>query len=264
MGAQGTARTPISCQFQLPQATPVTTELQGTGLWWPPIGVTSVISECIGAGGAGGSRTTVGLGGGGGGGEYAQRNAHCRGRNTCAVQLRNRWCDRGQPRDGHLYAAGTGNWTCPAGVTICQSRMLGRGSGRCARRRRSGGGSYGAESSLAVTAGKTYPLTVGLGGSGGGLTGTWATVSQRTGGKTTFAGDQRNRHRKRGHHRAARRDNRWRGRCGQREHDPLCAGNGGTAPSYGGGGGGGSGSSGGVGGRSRSAPSIISTSPWRA
>ena len=67
MGAAGTARTPFSCQFQLPQAGPVQTELTGAGAWWPPLGVTTVQAEAIGGGGAGSSRTTAGQGGG----EYA-------------------------------------------------------------------------------------------------------------------------------------------------------------------------------------------------
>jgi hypothetical protein len=48
-----------------------TVTFTSSGTWTCPAGVTSATIECWGAGGAGGSRTTIGRAGGGGGGAYA-------------------------------------------------------------------------------------------------------------------------------------------------------------------------------------------------
>lgn len=67
----GTARAPMSTQFQAPPVTtPTTTTFTTPGIttWTPPAGVTTVKVRVKGAGGVGGARTTAGQGGGAGGG----------------------------------------------------------------------------------------------------------------------------------------------------------------------------------------------------
>src|SRR6185312_1843678 len=67
----GTARAPISAQFQAPPVTtPTTTNFTTPGItsWTPPAGVTSVKVRVKGASGLGGARSTTGQGGGAGGG----------------------------------------------------------------------------------------------------------------------------------------------------------------------------------------------------
>jgi hypothetical protein len=82
ISAVGTARAPVSLQFQQP-GTPGTSTATFTTpgqTWWtPPAGVTdptgatlnSIQGQVWGAGGAGSRRTTSGVGGGGSGGEFA-------------------------------------------------------------------------------------------------------------------------------------------------------------------------------------------------
>jgi hypothetical protein len=87
LAALGTARAPISLQFQQP-ATPGTStqtfSTPGQNWWWPPAGVTdptggtlnAIKGESWGGGGPGSRRTTSGGGGGGAGGEYARNDLY--------------------------------------------------------------------------------------------------------------------------------------------------------------------------------------------
>jgi hypothetical protein len=187
MGAAGTARTPFSAQFQLPQSGTVQTELTGSGVWWPPLGVTSVQAECIGAGGAGAGRTTAGLGGGGGGGEYARENALTVAAGTpvpysCGVP--------GSPGDiQHVVtftSAGAGSWLVPPGVTSVKAECWGSGAGGAPGGGGGGGGEYAMEPALTVVAGTRVPFQIGAGGSGAGHLPGYGTVQQRIGNTTLF------------------------------------------------------------------------------
>ena len=187
MGAQGTARTPFSAQFQLPQSGAVTTELTGSGVWWPPLGVTSVQAECVGAGGAGSNRTTAGQGGGGGGGEYAREPSLAVSAGTPVPYA----CGTGgSPGDvSHTVTfgtAGAGSWTVPAGVTSVKAECWGGGAGGGPGGGGGGGGEYAAEAALTVTPGTRVPFVAGAGGSGGGGLAAQGTVTSRSGGISTF------------------------------------------------------------------------------
>jgi hypothetical protein len=149
MGAAGTARTPVSCQFQLPQSGTISTELSGTGLWWPPVGVSVVKAECVAAGGAGGSRTTAGLGGGGGAGEYAAEGALTVAAGTpvpysCGTP--------GQPGAVQqvitFTTPGLASWTCPPGVTTIKAEAWGAGAAGAPGGGGGSGGGYGCETEI--------------------------------------------------------------------------------------------------------------------
>lgn len=244
MGVPATARTPVSCEFQLPQSGPVSTELQGSGLWWPPVGVSSVTAECVGAGGAGGSRTTVGLGGGGGGAEYARETLTVAPGTpvpySCGVS--------GQPGATPVVVTfrnpGTASWTCPAGVTAIKAECWGGGGGGAPGGGGGGGGAYAAENSLVVTPGKTYRVVVGQPGTGGGAVwGVWASVTARTGTASTFAGDSVTVTANGGQTGLLGGTTGGAGGAVGTNTVKFAGGAGGAAPSYGGGGGGGSGGS---------------------
>ncbi|HMH89687.1 MAG TPA: hypothetical protein VK586_01250 [Streptosporangiaceae bacterium] len=72
-GITGTARAPVSLQFQQPAVpgTPSTFSTPGAASYTAPPGTAWLKVECIGGGGAGASQAAAGFGGGGGGGEYA-------------------------------------------------------------------------------------------------------------------------------------------------------------------------------------------------
>ena len=238
MGASGTARTPISCQFQLPQSGSTSLELQGSGLFWPPPGVTSVQAECIGAGGAGGSRTTSGGGGGGGGGEYAAEPALTVAAGTPVPYSCGASGFTGQPNQVVLFSQpGTGNWTCPSGVTTVKAECWGGGGTGGKGSGGGGGGEYAAEASLAVTAGKVYQFTVGIGGVAGSVS------ANHTGATTTFAGDSVTVTAHGGHYPRTGTTPGGIGGTGSSNTTHHDGGAGGTSPGYGGGGGGGSGGS---------------------
>jgi hypothetical protein len=240
MGAAGTARTPISAQFQLPQSGTVSQELSGSGVWWPPVGVTSVMAECIGAGGSGGARTTTGFGGGGGGGEYAAEPALTVAAGTPVPFSCGTGGQSGASQQVITFTQpGTGSWVCPTGVTTVLAECIGGGGQGAAGGGGGGGGEYAAEPSLAVTAGKTYKFTVGhlgyntqfgFGNAGNGSNSVFAgdsvTVTAhgglmpKSGGTVAGVGGT--------------------GSSNTTHHN---GGNGGTSPSYAGGGGGGSGGS---------------------
>lgn len=84
------------------------------------------------------------------------------------------------------YTSGSGNWTCPAGVTSVYVECWGGGGGggyvqgNAYGKALSGGGGGGAYAAglVSVTPGNSYPYTVGAGGSGGKPSG--------NGGETTF------------------------------------------------------------------------------
>lgn len=243
MGAAGTARTPVSCQFQLPPVPgTVSQELYGSGVWWPPLGVTSVKAECIGAGGSGGARTSTGQGGGGGGGEYAAETA-------IAVMA-------GQPvpfsvgiggQSGASQSVvtftnpGSGYWTCPLGVTTIEAECWGGGATGGLGSGGAGGGEYAAEPALAVTPGNRYSFTVGGGGGPGG-----ASVDHH-GAASTFTGNSVTVTAHGGLYSITGTTVGGIGGTGSANTVHFNGGNGGTAPSYGGGGGGSSGYSGGAG-----------------
>jgi hypothetical protein len=186
MGTAGTARTPVSTQFQLPQSGPVTSELHGAGQWWPPVGVTSVQAECVGAGGAGATRTTTGFGGGGGGGEYAAEAALAVAAGTPVPYSCGAAGSSGASQQVTTFTQpGTGNWTCPPGVTTVKAECWGGGGQGAAGGGGGAGGSYSAEPTLAVTPGRVYRFTVGIGG----YNTRWGFGAAGNGGVTTFAGD---------------------------------------------------------------------------
>jgi hypothetical protein len=240
MGALGTARTPVSSQFQLPQSGSVQMELQGAGLWWPPPGVTSVQAECIGAGGAGGSRTSAGLGGGGGGGEYAAESALTVAAGTPVPYSCGTAGSPGATSQTVLFTnPGTGNWTCPTGVTSVIAECWGAGAGGAPGGGGGGGGEYAKEATLAVTAGKSYPFLIGSGGLGN----LYGTGSTRAGGSSTFTGDSVTVTAHGGKSPTTGGTSGGTGGTGSSNTTHNNGGAGGTSPSVGGGGGGGSGGS---------------------
>ncbi len=165
MSVIGTARTPFSAQFQLPQAGVITQALTGAGLWWPPVGVIAVKAECVGAGGSGGARTSAGVGGGGGGGEYAAEPALIVVPGTPVPYACGTGGQSGAAQEVVVFdQSGTGSWTAPAGVTTIKAECYGGGANGSPGGGGGGGGEYAAEPSLAVTPGKTYQFTVGQGG----------------------------------------------------------------------------------------------------
>lgn len=99
-----------------------------------------------------------------------------------------------------VSATGSGTWTCPAGVTSIQVECWGAGGGGGGGTAYSstsysgsgggGGGEYAAEPALAVTPGKTYAYSVGVGGRGGqGLEPPTSAANGAAGTATTFTGD---------------------------------------------------------------------------
>ena len=242
MGTAGTARTPVSCQFQLPQTAPVSQELAGTGQWWPPPGVTSVKAECIGAGGSGGARTTTGQGGGGGGGEYAAEAAV-----TVAAGVPVPFSVGTGGQSGAAQSVvtfntpGSGYWTCPAGVTTVKAECWGSGASGGLGAGGGGGGEYAAEPNLAVTAGNRYPFTIAAGGGPGGIS------IQHHGEASTFTGNSVTVTGHGGQYSITGTSAGGTGGAGSGNAVHFSGGNGGTSPSYGGGGGGSSGYSSGPG-----------------
>jgi hypothetical protein len=236
MGVPGTARTPVSCQFQLPQADPLSLELSGSGVWWPPPGVTSVKAECIGAGGAGGSRSTSGQGGGGGGGEYAAEPALTVTEGTPVPYSCGTAGTTGASQQVLTFTSpGSGSWTCPANVTAILAECWAGGGAGTTGGGGAGGGEYAAEPALAVTPGKTYSFKVGLGGQAGVTPGAGGT-------STTFPGDSVTVLAHPGKPASpAGTSSGGAGGSGSANTTHHNGGTGGTSPSYGGGGGGGGG-----------------------
>jgi hypothetical protein len=244
MGTAGTARTPVSTQFQLPQSGPVTSELHGTGQWWPPVGVTSVQAECVGAGGAGATRTTSGFGGGGGGGEYAAEAALTVAAGTPVPYSCGAAGSSGASQQVTTFTQpGTGNWTCPAGVTTVKAECWGGGGQGAAGGGGGGGSEYAAETTLAVTPGRVYRFTVGAAG----YNTRWGFGAAGNGGTTTFAGDSVT---VTAHGGAMPRSGGTAGGAagsGSTNTVHFSGGAGGTSPSYAGGGGGAAASASGAG-----------------
>jgi hypothetical protein len=246
MGTAGTARTPVSSQFQLPQGSPVSAELSGSGLWWPPLGVTSVQAECIGAGGAGGARTTTGFGGGGGGGEYAAEPALTVAAGTPVPYS----CGTGGQSGDTLHVitftqTGAGSWVCPSGVTTVKAECVAGGGQGATGGGGGGGGEYAAEPALAVTPGKTYKFFIGAAG----YNTQWGFGAAGNGGNTTF-GPSDTPVTVTAHGGKMPRSGgtiAGVGGTGYAGTTSFAGGAGGTSPSYGGGGGGCSGSSAAIG-----------------
>jgi hypothetical protein len=240
MGVMGTARSPFTAQFQLPQSGVVTQQLTGTGVWWPPVGVTAVKAECTGAGGSGGARTTTGFGGGGGGGEYAMEPSLTVVPGTPVPFSCGSPGQSGASQVVVTFSqAGTGSWTCPAGVTTVLAECWGGGATGAAGGGGGGGGEYAAEPSLAVTPGKVYQFTVGRGGT--------LLPGLGSGGSSAFPGDSVT---VVGHNGLIEKGGGTIGGAGGTGSSNTTHHNGGTggaSPSYGGGGGGSSGYSGGAG-----------------
>lgn len=189
VGFAGSARTPITTQVQLPASAAVSQELYGSGVWWPPPGVTSVQVECIGGGGAGGSVTAAGIGGGGGGGEYAQEPAVSVTPGTSVPYN----CGAGgmapQPQQVVTFSTpGTGNWTCPANVTSVKVECWGGGAAGASGGAGGNGGCYTFSNSVTVTPGKVYPFIVGTAGVANSGT-TTQLISSRGGALSKFTGD---------------------------------------------------------------------------
>ena len=244
MGTAGTARTPISSQFQLPQSGTVSQELEGSGLWWPPVGVTSVQAECVGAGGAGGNQTTAGLGGGGGGAEYAAEPSLTVAAGTPVPYTCGTGGQPGATQQVVTYTQpGTASWVCPVGVTTIKAECWGAGAGGAPGSGGGGGGSYGCEPSLAVTPGVTYALYIGSGGSGGGTAAAGGTVTQRNGLASTIIGDSVTVTGNGGKTGLTGGTTGGAGGTASGNTTVHAGGAGGTAPAGGGGGGGGSGGS---------------------
>jgi hypothetical protein len=241
MGAAGTARTPVSTQFQLPQSGQVSQELAGTGSWWPPVGVTSVLAECIGGGGSGGPRTTSGQGGGGGGGEFAADFLNVTAGTPVPFSVGTGGQSGDIQRTVTFSTPGTGNWLCPAGVTTVKAECWGGGATGGLGAGGGGGGEYAAEASLAVTAGNRYAFVVGAGGGPGGIS------IQHHGGASTFAGNSVTVTANGGAYSRTGTTPGGVGGTGSANTTHFNGGAGGTSPSYAGGGGGSSGYSGGAG-----------------
>lgn len=246
MGVPGTARTPVTAQFQLPQSGPVSQTLSGTGVWWPPVGVTSVKAECIGAGGSGGARTTSGQGGGGGGGEYAMEPSLTVAPGTPVPYSCGTGGQSGASQQVLTFAqAGSGSWVCPTGVTTIKAECWGGGARGADGGGGGGGGEYAAEPSLAVTPGKTYAFFVGQGGifvpSDG------SSAGKANGVSSTFTGDSVTVTAHGGKLPAAGSTPGGNGGSGSTNTTHNNGGAGGTSPSYAGGGGGGSGGTSGAG-----------------
>jgi hypothetical protein len=187
VGFAGTARTPVSAQFQLASAAPASQELYGSGVWYPPPGVYSAQVEAIGAGGGGGSTTATGVAGGGGGGEYAQEPAlpvtpgqaipYSCGTGGLAAQ---------QPVTITFSTAGTGSWLCPANVTSIQVECWGGGSAGAAGAGGGAGGGY-SKDTITVAQGNSYKFVVGAGGVANSGT-TAQLIAARGGNKSYFLG----------------------------------------------------------------------------
>ena len=185
MGATGSARTPFSTQFELQQANPVSQVLTGTGVWWPPVGVTTVKAECLGAGGAGGVITYAGVigGGGGGGGEYACEPALTVAAGTPVPFS----CGTGGQslalEDVQIYSTSgsSASWLCPSNINEVYVECWGSGAAGAFGSGGGGGGEYAADT-VNVTPGTSYPVAVGSGG----LNDLW---DQAHGYYTTFTGD---------------------------------------------------------------------------
>jgi hypothetical protein len=243
MGTPGTARTPVSCQFQLPQSGSVSAELSGSGLWWPPVGVTSAQAECIGGGGAGGTRSTSGAAGGGGGGEYAAEATLTVAAGTPVPYSCGAGGTTGAAQQVITFTqAGNGSWTCPANVTAVKAECWGGGARGADGGGGGGGGEYAAEATLAVTAGKSYAFFVGAGGIF-----TLDSAARANGQTSTFAGDSVTVTAHGGIIPASGSTVGGTGGHGSTNTTHNNGGTGGTSPSYGGGGGGGSGGTSGAG-----------------
>jgi hypothetical protein len=243
MGVTGTARTPVSCQFQLPQSGSVSQELSGSGVWWPPVGVSSVKAECIGAGGAGGTRTTSGVSGGGGGGEYAmEASLNVVPGTPCPYSVGSGGQSGAAQQVITFGTSGSASWTCPANVTTILAECWGGGARGADGGAGGGGGEYAAEASLAVTPGKTYTIYVGTGGIF-----TKGTATQANGGTSIFVGDSVVVTAHGGIIPTTGGTTGGLGGHGSTNTTHFNGGTGGTSPSYGGGGGGSSAYSGGAG-----------------
>jgi hypothetical protein len=243
MGATGTARTPISTQFQLPQTGNVSLELAGSsGVWWPPVGVTSVQAECVGGGGAGGARTTSGQAGGGGGGEYAAEPALSVVEGTPVPWVIGKGGQSGASQQVLTFSnPGSGSWMCPTGVTTIKAECWGGGARGGIAAGGGGGGEYAAEATLAVTAGKTYKFFVGGGGSL--VTFDTSGAIKGNGAASTFTGDSVTVTAHGGLTATTGGSTGGTGGTGSANTTHFNGGAGGTSPTYGGGGGGGSGGS---------------------
>jgi hypothetical protein len=161
----GTARTPVTCQFQAATiGAPISQTLTGAGIWWPPPGVTSVLVECWGGGGAGSTRTTSGLGGGGGGGEYAAEATLPVATGTAVPYACGAAGTPGAAQVTQTFTnPGTAAWTVPDDVTSVKVECWGGGgAGGLA----AGGGSGGAYATrtFTVSPGDSYNYQVAKGG----------------------------------------------------------------------------------------------------
>lgn len=187
VGFAGTARSPVSVQLQQPAAAPMSQELYGASVWYPPPGVYSAQVEAIGGGGAGATLTQAGISGGGGGGEYAQEPAFA----VTPGQPVPYACGTGgvaqQTAQSVTFSnPGTGSWTVPANVSSIQVEAWGGGSAGGAGAGGGAGGGYSREAALAVTPGSVLSFTVGAGGVANSGT-TSQQISARGGNKSVFS-----------------------------------------------------------------------------
>jgi hypothetical protein len=90
----------------------------------------------------------------------------------------------GNPVTVVVYLTGSGNWTCPTGVTSVLAECIGSGAGGGGTSGGAGGGGeYAAEPALAVTPASLYAYVVAAGGAGG-----TSGANGSNGSNTTFAG----------------------------------------------------------------------------
>lgn len=188
-GLSGSARAPISAQVQLPNADVVVQEFTQTGFFQVPAGVTSLMAECWGAGGAGSSVGVPIAGGGGGAGEYAMEPAlkvtpgtkipMTTGTGGLGAQV--------TPTVQSFNTHGVGTtWTCPAGVTSVAVECWGGGAAGAPGGGGGGGGGY-ASRNFGVTPGTAYAMWVGSGGQPN--TGTTSQAQASRSGQNTWFGN---------------------------------------------------------------------------
>jgi hypothetical protein len=165
----GSARAPVNVQAQLPATAPVTQEITtpASGTWIVPPAVYSLQGEAWGAGGAGAtvnqSRPTAG--GGGGGGEYAAEPVLNVLPGTQIPYSLGAGGTPSQVQDTVIpfTSPGLSHWLCPANVTSLLVECFGGGAAGAAGSGGGGAGGY-SSSTITVTPGVTYYISVGAGG----------------------------------------------------------------------------------------------------
>jgi hypothetical protein len=162
-GILGTARTPVSLQFQQPAGTTSTVvkrfTIAGGVTWLCPAGVTAVKCETVGAGGRGAHNSGGTSGGGGGGGEYAAEA-------TLAVTAGTSYA--GTVGKGGSTGSGTAGSTTFAGDSVTVTAHGGSNGGTTTAGAAGGTGSSSTTHHNGGAGGAGYGSGPGDGGGGGG------------------------------------------------------------------------------------------------